>query len=215
LPAADPERSRSEAATRARAKVRRYCAANRLTRIVEELEAALAQSSGLAASLPIEVTDEGRRDAAWVTAPEEGIPSRVQHDGGVLPVHLHTVRLFVHVLAATVWVGGQLTLAGLVPGLRSIAPDAPRIVARRFNRIAWPAYAVLIVTGLWNISAVHPSWSGRYGATLIVKIVVVALSGLSAWLHTVSTTKKGLAVWGALTGSSALAALFLGVMLHG
>jgi hypothetical protein len=50
---------------------------------------------------------------------------------------------------------------------------------------------------------------------LVVKLLVVALSGLSAWLHTVSKTPKGLALWGALTGTSALAALFLGVMLHG
>jgi putative copper export protein len=57
----------------------------------------------------------------------------------VLPVHIATVRLFLHVLAATVWVGGQLTLAGLVPGLRALSPDAPRVVARRFNQIAWPA----------------------------------------------------------------------------
>ena len=35
-----------------------------------------------------------------------------------------TVRLFLHVIAATVWVGGQLTLAGLVPGLRAIDPRA-------------------------------------------------------------------------------------------
>ena len=48
----------------------------------------------------------------------------------VLAVHLATVRLFLHVLAATVWVGGQLTLAGLVPGLRAISPDAPRIFDR-------------------------------------------------------------------------------------
>lgn len=33
LPAADPERSRAEAGRRARAKVRRYCAANRLNRL--------------------------------------------------------------------------------------------------------------------------------------------------------------------------------------
>jgi putative copper export protein len=133
----------------------------------------------------------------------------------VLPVGVDTIRLYVHLLAATVWVGGQLTLAGLVPGLRAIAPDAPRTVARRFNRIAWPAYAILIVTGVWNITAVDEPWSGAYGRTLVVKLVVVALSGLSAWLHTVSKTPKGLAVWGALTGTSALAALFLGVMLHG
>jgi putative copper export protein len=88
-------------------------------------------------------------------------------------------------------------------------------VARRFNRIAWPAYAILIVTGVWNITAVDEPWTGAYGRTLVVKLLVVALSGLSAWLHTVSKTPKGLAVWGALTGTSALAALFLGVMLHG
>jgi putative copper export protein len=133
----------------------------------------------------------------------------------VLTVHVSTVRLFVHVLAATVWVGGQLTLAGLVPGLRAISPDAPRTVARRFNRIAWPAYAVLVVTGIWNITALDDPWSGDYGATLIVKIVVVAASGVSAAAHAVSRSKAGLAVWGALTGVSALAALFLGVLLHG
>jgi putative copper export protein len=37
----------------------------------------------------------------------------------VLPITWSTVRLFVHVVAATVWVGGQLTLAALVPGLRA------------------------------------------------------------------------------------------------
>ena len=29
-----------------------------------------------------------------------------------------TVRLFLHVLAASVWVGGQIVLAGLVLGVR-------------------------------------------------------------------------------------------------
>ena len=133
----------------------------------------------------------------------------------MLAVRLETVRLFFHVLAATVWVGGQLTLAGLVPGLRVIAPDAPRIVARRFNQIAWPAYGVLVLTGIWNIAAIHPTWRGAYGVTLMVKIAVVALSGLSAWVHSTSRTVSALAVWGALAGISALGALFLGVLLHG
>ena len=62
----------------------------------------------------------------------------------VLPVTWATVRVFLHVTAATVWVGGQLTLAGLVPGLRDLSPDAPRAVARRFNQIAWPAFGVLV-----------------------------------------------------------------------
>lgn len=39
----------------------------------------------------------------------------------MLPAGWDTVRMFVHVLAATVWVGGQLTLAALVPALRHSA----------------------------------------------------------------------------------------------
>lgn len=134
----------------------------------------------------------------------------------MLPVRLQTVRLFVHVLAATVWVGGQLTLAGLVPGLRALSPDAPRAVARRFNRIAWPAYGVLLATGVWNMAAVHVTRRDRYYlATLAAKLGVVTLSGISAWAHAVSRTRRRLAAWGALTGLSAVAALFLGLLLHG
>lgn len=133
----------------------------------------------------------------------------------MLTVHWSTVRLFLHVLAATVWVGGQLTLAGLVPGLRAISPDAPRSVARRFNRIAWPAFVVLVATGIWNIAAVHASFHGAYGVTLMVKIAVVAASGLSAFLHSTARSRAGLAAWGAVAGLSALAALFLGILLAG
>ena len=133
----------------------------------------------------------------------------------MLPVHASTIRLFLHVLAATVWVGGQLTLAGLVPGLRALSPDAPRAVARRFNRIAWPAYALLVATGIWNLLDTDAPFDGKYGATLMVKLTVVALSGVSAFAHSISKSKAGLAVWGALTALSALAALFLGIVLHG
>jgi putative copper export protein len=133
----------------------------------------------------------------------------------VLPVHWDTVRIFVHVLAATVWVGGQFTLAGLVPGLRKISPDAPRTVAQRFNRLAWPAYGVLVATGIWNILDLSPTWSGAYGATLMTKIAVAAASGISAFLHARAKSKRGLAIWGALSGLTAIAALFLGVLLTG
>jgi putative copper export protein len=114
-----------------------------------------------------------------------------------------------------VWVGGQLTLAGLVPGLRRISPDAPRAVARRFGKIAWPAYGVLVVTGIWNILAVHVDWSSPYGTTLTVKLGVVGLSGLAAFLHARARSRTGLAVWGALSGLAALGALFLGLVLAG
>ena len=125
-----------------------------------------------------------------------------------------TVRLFLHVLAATVWVGGQLTLAALVPALRGHGGDLTRSAARQFNRIAWPAFAVLIATGIWNMAAEDDD-SSRYRTTLTVKLVVVAISGVTAFLHARARRRAGLAVFGALTGLSALLALFLGVLLAG
>ena len=131
----------------------------------------------------------------------------------MLPVSWATIRVFLHVTAATVWVGGQLTLAGLVPGLRALGPDAPRAVARRFNRIAWPAFGVLVATGIWNVLDLAPDWSSDYGRTVMVKIAVVAASGLSALLHARARTRGALAVFGAASGLTALGALFIGVQL--
>jgi putative copper export protein len=133
----------------------------------------------------------------------------------VLSVTLEDLRLFLHVLAATIWVGGQLTLAGLVPVLRRAGADVPRSVARQFSRIAWPAFAVLIITGIWNIQADHDqvSHDSQFRNTLIIKLVVVALSGLAAYLHIRARSKAATAIWGAATGLFALGALFLGLVL--
>jgi putative copper export protein len=125
------------------------------------------------------------------------------------------VRLFLHVLAATVWVGGQLTLAALVPALRGAGMDVPQRAARAFNRIAWPAFAVLLLTGIWNVAAEHDHVHGRYRTTLTVKLVVVAVSGVTGAAHARARSRKSMAVFGALTGLSALLALFLGVLLAG
>ena len=131
----------------------------------------------------------------------------------MLSVSWDTIRLFLHVLAATVWVGGQITLAVLVPVLRRLGAEIPRAAARRFNQVAWPAFGVLVITGIWNIAAVHAQIKGSYETTLVVKLIVVAISGLTAALHARARKPAWIAVFGALTGLSALAALFLGIML--
>jgi uncharacterized membrane protein len=130
----------------------------------------------------------------------------------VLGVDLDVVRLFLHILAATIWVGGQLTLAGLLPALRRLGGAAPRVVARQFNRIAWPAFAILVATGVWNVVA-EGDKGGRYRTTLAVKLVAVAVSGVAALAHARARTRRGLAVWGAAAGISALVALLLGTVL--
>ena len=126
-----------------------------------------------------------------------------------------STRLFLHVLGASVWVGGQLVLAALVPALRRLGPGVPGAAARAYNRVAWPAFGLLLATGAWNVAAEHDQVVGAYRTTLVVKLVVVALSGLTAWAHIRATTVRGRAVFGSLTGLTALTALLLGVLLAG
>jgi putative copper export protein len=133
----------------------------------------------------------------------------------MLSVSWDTIRLFLHVLAATIWVGGQITLAALVPVLRRLGTEIPRAAARRFNQVAWPAFAVLVITGIWNIAAVHAQIHGSYETTLVVKLIAVVISGIAAALHARAQNPRWIAVFGALTGLSALAALFLGILLAG
>ena len=134
----------------------------------------------------------------------------------MLPFTVDTLRLSLHVLAATVWVGGQITLAGLVPGLRKLGDDVPRTVARRFARIAWPAYAVLVLTGIWNLFALPVGDFGtRWQVTLMVKLLVVAAAGIAAAVHGAARSRGAVAAGGAVGGLASIAAVVLGIMLHG
>lgn len=129
---------------------------------------------------------------------------------------VETVRLFLHVLAASVWVGGQLSLGGLVPAARRVSAEAPRALAQAFARLAWPAYGVLVVTGLWNIAAMHPSLrSTTWQIVLGVKLAVVGLAGVATLAHQRATSPAGLAIWGAVAGLASTGALLFGVLLAG
>lgn len=94
--------------------------------------------------------------------------------------------LWLHVIAACVWIGGQATVAVLIPLLRGHRA-LPRLVGQRFQTVAWPAYAILAVTGLANVSNTGLRWSTLWdspaGRTLAVKLGLVAVSGLAAGAH--------------------------------
>jgi putative copper export protein len=129
---------------------------------------------------------------------------------------LDALRLSLHVLAASVWVGGQLTLAGLVPAARRFGSEVTTALARAFARLSWPAYAVLLATGVWNVAAVGPSTQPTsWRVVLAVKVAVVVLAGVAALLHSRAKGRRALALWGAASGLSSLAALVLGVVLAG
>jgi putative copper export protein len=127
---------------------------------------------------------------------------------------LVTLRLFLHVLAASVWVGGQIALAGVVPRLRGVAPDATKVAARAFARVAWPAFGVAVLTGIWNLVEIDvEDTSTTYQVTVFVKILLVAASGAAAAVHAAGRSKLALAVGGVVGMLAALGAMFTGYLL--
>lgn len=94
-------------------------------------------------------------------------------------------------LAVTVWVGGQLTVAVLMPGLRgagSDVPDGRRIVsvaARRFQPLAWGAFVVLLFSGLGLL--MDTSRGGSFGRVFAEKMVFVLVSAIAAAVHAMGT----------------------------
>ncbi|HZA42425.1 MAG TPA: CopD family protein [Nitrososphaeraceae archaeon] len=91
---------------------------------------------------------------------------------------------WVHLTCASIWVGGSLFLGiVLAPMLGTIAESpADRLtlmlrIGRRFNRIALPAFIILIITGIYNSRALllQPDVlvDSEYGIILLIKIIFV------------------------------------------
>ncbi len=138
------------------------------------------------------------------------------HPGPHLADALTIVRLSLHVFAACVWVGGQVTLGGLVGTLRREAPGSLASVARAFARLAWPAYALLIVTGIWNVAAVRASQaSSAWSAVFALKMVLVVVAGAGTLAHQRATTPSRRGVAAGVGTLATVAALVLGVALAG
>lgn len=126
-----------------------------------------------------------------------------------------SIRLFLHVLAASVWVGGQIVLGGLVPKLRQVAPDSLKVAANAFARIAWPAFAVVVVTGMWNILDITVGdMSTEYQVSLFVHVLLAMAAAMFVVIHSVGQTKLALALGGALGLLTSLGAMFVGILLQ-
>ena len=115
------------------------------------------------------------------------------------------VIFYVHLLSATVWVGGLIVLGGLVPAVRSATDDRSviRAMARRFGVISWIALGLLALTG--TLMVFDRVWTG----TLIAKIGLVMLSALLAVWHTVAARDQSPAVRGAIQGVILILALVI------
>ena len=102
-----------------------------------------------------------------------------------------TLRI-LHVLSASVWVGGTVALVFVgVPAIRKLDGEARavamRTLGRRWRPIGWSAMAVAILSGLW-LTERHGGFHRAaldtdFDRALILKSVLVALLVVGALLH--------------------------------
>lgn len=107
------------------------------------------------------------------------------------------IVLYIHILGATVWVGGMIVLAALVPALRKATDDVEvvRAAARRFAVASWAAMAVQVTTGI--ILVFDRVWTGQ----LILKIGLVMVSALLTVWHQLFAKDQTPAMRGAMEGT--------------
>ena len=133
---------------------------------------------------------------------------------------MHGIYLFsvwLHILAAVVWVGGTLFLViVLVPAIRrpefgGIAPALIRSTALRFRWVGWVCFCILLLTGAFNLLARGIGldelrdgafWQGSFGRTLAIKLIFfVAILSISAF-HDFFLGPRAAAAWEAHRGSA-------------
>jgi putative copper export protein len=129
---------------------------------------------------------------------------------------IDSIRILLHVLGVTVWVGGQIVMLSLLPILRGAGVDElPARAARGFQRVAWPAFGLAFVTGIWNIIAVDMGdTTTAYSVVFGIKFLLVVLSGIAAYAHAVSDRAAIKGMMGAVAFASALGAMILGYALN-
>lgn len=117
---------------------------------------------------------------------------------------------WLHVLAASVWVGGMLTVAALVPLLRTSGVERPVIqaAARRFGAVAWMAISVSAVTGVVQLSRLGIEVRGN--TVLMAKLALIGLSVGLTFVHQEIARDVSPAIRGAM--EAVLLVLGLGIL---
>ncbi len=103
-----------------------------------------------------------------------------------------TAFRIVHLLSATIWVGGTIVLVFVgVPAIRQLEGEARatamRALGRRWRPLGWSSMGVAILSGLWLTNR-HGGFhsealSSDFDRTLIVKSVLVSFLVVGALIH--------------------------------
>jgi len=96
---------------------------------------------------------------------------------------------WLHMAATVVWIGGLTFQAIVLAPMLQTSPDLFERIRRRFEPLAWLSLAVLIATGLTQMSA-NPNYTGllsisnRWSSAILAKHLVIGLMLTLASLQT-------------------------------
>lgn len=123
---------------------------------------------------------------------------------------IYLLSVWLHILAAVVWIGGTIFLASvLLPAMRrpefaQFGVPLIRSTAQRFRYVGWVCFGVFIVTGAVNLwfrgigwTELHSAefWQGGFGAALATKLVLVAVIIAISALHDFSIGPRAADAW--------------------
>ena len=123
---------------------------------------------------------------------------------------LYLIGVWLHIMAAVLWVGGTLFLViVLVPALRrpefgTVSAALIRFTALRFRFVGWVCLVVLILTGMANLVARGIGfdelgsalfWRGSFGQTLGIKLILVIAILLISAFHDFNLGPRAAAAW--------------------
>jgi uncharacterized membrane protein len=120
-------------------------------------------------------------------------------------VSLYVISVWIHIVAATAWVGSMIFFAAVVvpvarrADVRKAAPDLVSLLGRRYGVFGWVTLTVLLITGVtnlgfrgigWQLLASGPFWSTSFGHALAGKLGSVTLVVVLTALHDVATRSE-------------------------
>jgi cytochrome c oxidase assembly factor CtaG/putative copper export protein len=140
------------------------------------------------------------------------------HSAGAVGHETTVTALNLHLVGMTVWVGGLMAIAALLPVLGTALPDT----VRRFSTVATWCYATVAVSGVLFATVTVGSLDNLatpYGVVLLLKVALLALLGVGGYLQRTAVIARGVdspARFGRIAAGEVVlmsAAVALGVVL--
>lgn len=125
--------------------------------------------------------------------------------------------VWLHILAAAIWIGGMIFLALVLlpltrrPEFRAAAPSLIRWTGIRFRGLGWACLILLVATGILNLAIRGFTWEhfkngaiwqSPFGQVLAIKLFLLALILVLSLAHDFYIGPRATAAWHSDPGSA-------------